>query len=100
MRSIIIILLAAGIVMLLILTPHKEQTPQDKAIEAVKGWLLQRLDDPDSYEPGKFIVDQEGNGWDIDHEYRAKNKFGALVKDQISVYVDSTYKVSLPEEMK
>lgn len=100
MKYVIIILLAAGIIALLVLAPSIQEKPQDKAANAVKVWLSDRLDDPDSYKPGKFVIDKNGSGWDVDHEFRAKNKFGALVNDAVRVYVDSAYNVLLPEEMK
>lgn len=82
-----------SVIILLFVVSCKSQTPEQKARTAVETYLKEHLDDPKSYEPGKFTVNQHGSGWDVDHEFRAKNQFGALVKDEARLYVDSAFNV-------
>jgi hypothetical protein len=82
-----------SVITLLFLASCKSQTPETKACTAVENYMKEHLDDPKSYEPGKCTVNPNGSGWDVDHEFRAKNQFGALVKDEARLYVDSAFNV-------
>jgi hypothetical protein len=39
-------------------------------------------------------LSQMTTGWNITHAFRAKNKFGALVSDQATFFVDKNYQVT------
>lgn len=57
--------------------------PEDVAISNVKKYLYKNLHDPSSYTPVGWskIIKNEDNCF-IRHVYRAKNGFGAIVKEE------------------
>lgn len=73
------------------------KTPEQKACIAVEKYLKQNLDDPKSYEPGAFSIDSVSDtvfkGWKVTHEFRAKNAFGAVIKEEGVFFVDKDFKV-------
>jgi hypothetical protein len=68
-----------------------QKTKKEKAADAIEVWMKENVDDPKSYQPGNFNFESVGNGWDVEHEYRTKNAFGATVKETGRFHVDSNY---------
>lgn len=113
MKKCIIIIL----IPLLFACDKKQINKQDKAQELVKSYLNKNLDDSASYQPGTFrtidsIKESQYSGENVNyvrhgvippdttnhkgfygytlvHDYRAKNKLGALVKEDKIFYLDT-----------
>lgn len=64
---------------------NKAETIQARAVDSVKVYMKETLDDPASYEPIEFgkLDTGETDDYLMLHDYRAKNKMGALVKGEM-----------------
>lgn len=84
------------VVLFSILSCTNKPNHYSEAKKSIREYLKQSLDDPGSYEAGKYIFDttrKYAEGWRVEHYFRAKNKFGALVQDGLYFNLDSNFKV-------
>lgn len=101
--------------MLLLVLASCKQTPTEKARSAVERYMKANVDDPSSYDPISFYVDTPRiaryNGqivadmpdtsfaaWQVEHKYRAKNKFGAVVISEAVFYLDRDFTIKKVED--
>jgi hypothetical protein len=68
--------------------PEPLQSAWDGELPAVKNYLMDVLKDPDSYKHDKCTKPRaEGRFWVVACSYRAKNSFGAVVKEAQTFYI-------------
>jgi hypothetical protein len=68
-----------------------------KAKKVVKEYLIANLDDDQSYVPVEFIFDttrSQTHGWRVEHKFRSKNKFGAVVLNDMYFDLDSSFQIA------
>jgi hypothetical protein len=71
--------------------------------KAIRQYLLKTLDDPDSYRPVDYTFDTSrkySSGWRVEHTFRSKNKFGAVVLNGYYFDLDSNFEVVNIEDLE
>jgi hypothetical protein len=71
--------------------------------KSIRQYLLKTLDDPDSYRPVDYTFDTSrkySTGWRVEHTFRSKNKFGAVILDGYYFDLDSNFEVVNLEDLE
>jgi hypothetical protein len=102
MKTVVIILLGLW----LTACSQPTQTPEQRRADSLQAivnnakvsigrYMLQNLDDPRSYEPVAYgeVVNFGMYQNALKHQYRAKNRFGALVLSETTFVIDPTGEV-------
>lgn len=77
----------------------RKKTNDEQAQESIENYLHETLNDPQSYQAGSFIVmpynhiHHPNECWEVLHDYRAKNGYGALILNHNTFYLDSVFNV-------
>jgi hypothetical protein len=95
-----IIILIAGV--LLLVSCNKKPSYTTLSKKAIRLHLLKTLDDPASYRPVDYVFDTsrvDYPGYRVEHLFRAKNEYGAVVLNAAYFNIDSNFQVESVEDV-